>query len=402
MAFTSSAGQTYLIGVFGPQIQDAFALSHTQWATMYMIGTLSSALVLLWSGQLIDKIDLRVYVFLSVAGLVGACLVMSLADSVILVTVAIFLLRHFGQGLTSHAGVTSMARYYGHNRGKAIAIFSTGFSAGEAVLPVLVVVAIATWGWRFSYGMVGLGVLLLIPIVMWLLKGQRLRHQNYLAMDNDHSNQSVPDTNLDRNRRQVLREIRFWLIAPAIIAPALVMTAMFFHHLNLAESKGWAPAWVTGSYWLYALTSVVVSLTSGPLIDRFSARRVIPYYLVPLSIGLICLSFAEASLWVLPYMFLMGLTTGLFFTGLSALWAELYGRKFLGAIKSMVSSFSVFSSALGPVIVGIMLDSGFTIENVCLGFATGCIVATVLLVYALKLPARNLDQQNHLASNRPS
>ena len=38
MALYSSFGQTYFIGVFGPQIQSEFGLSHTAWGSIYMAG----------------------------------------------------------------------------------------------------------------------------------------------------------------------------------------------------------------------------------------------------------------------------------------------------------------------------------------------------------------------------
>ena len=42
MAFASSVGQTYFIGVFGPAIRGEFGLSHTSWSAIYMAGTLAS------------------------------------------------------------------------------------------------------------------------------------------------------------------------------------------------------------------------------------------------------------------------------------------------------------------------------------------------------------------------
>ena len=61
MAFASSFGQTYFIGVFGPGVQAEFGLSHTAWGTIYMLGTLGSAALLPWSGKQIDRLDLRHY-----------------------------------------------------------------------------------------------------------------------------------------------------------------------------------------------------------------------------------------------------------------------------------------------------------------------------------------------------
>ena len=58
MALYSSFGQTYFIGVFGPQIQSEFGLSHTVWGSIYMAGTLASALVMPFTGGLIDRFRL--------------------------------------------------------------------------------------------------------------------------------------------------------------------------------------------------------------------------------------------------------------------------------------------------------------------------------------------------------
>ena len=59
MAVASSFGQTYFIGIFGPSVQQEFGLTHT--VSIYMVGTLASALVLPRTGKLIGRLDLRVY-----------------------------------------------------------------------------------------------------------------------------------------------------------------------------------------------------------------------------------------------------------------------------------------------------------------------------------------------------
>ncbi len=385
VAFTSSAGQTFFIGVFGPEVREAFSLSHTEWGTIYMIGTLSSAAALTWTGGLIDRLDLRLFAALVIAGLALACLAISLAQSVIALTVAIFLLRQMGQGLSSHTATTSMARYHDAHRGKALSLVSMGFTTGEAVLPVLAVAAIAAWGWRQTYSISALVVLAVIPIVLWLLRGHGLRHAQHLnEVREQHETQA--DANNGKTRWEMLREPRFYMLLPAAMAPSFIMTAMFFHHLTLAEAKGWSAEWVTGSYWIFGLSTVLALLTAGPLIDRLTAARIMPFYLLPLAAGLILLAPASDPLWILAYLFLGGLNSGLYFAGLTALWAELYGVRHLGAIKSTAGAISVFASALGPVTVGIMLDFGFPIETVCLCFAGYCLLATPLLMRALRRP----------------
>lgn len=387
LTFTSSAGQTFFIGVFGPEIREAFGLGHTGWGGLYLVGTLASALLLPWTGQWIDRLDLRSYVALALGGLAIACFAMSVAHSIVMLTIAIFLLRQMGQGVTSHAAATSMARYHGADRGKALAIASVGMAFAEALLPVLAILAIAAIGWRATYGLASLVILLvLLPLALVLLRGHSARHERHLASEKTRSTMGR-STTPDLNRREMLTEPRFYLLLPAFVAPAIIMTALFFHHLTLAEGKGWSAAWMTGQYWVFALSAMIASLAAGPLIDRLTAKRIMPLFLLPMVLALILLVPAEAPIWLLPYLALLGLTAGISFTGFTALWAELYGTGHLGAIRSLAGAISVFASALGPVLVGILLDAGMAMEIIGLGFAGYCLIATLLLLQALRVPA---------------
>ena len=381
MAFLSSAGQTYFIGVFGPAIQTEFALDAGSWGRIYMMGTLASALLINWSGSLIDRFDLRWFTAFSLVGLSLASFVMSSVTSPSLLVIAIFMLRQFGQGLSSHAGITSMARYHAADRGKAIALAAIGFAIGEAALPVLAVFAIEAWGWRNSYAAVALAVLVSMLLALWLLKGHSQRHASHaLAMDKGDSEKVTTHY----TRKQMLSEPRFYFMLPAMIAPSLIMTAMFFFPAEIAKAKGWSNLWVTGHYWVYSLTALTVTISSGVLIDRFSARRVVPVFLMPLAIALSVLTLSDHHFMIWPFMLFMGGSSGLYFTGLTALWAELYGAKHLGAIKSLTNAVMVFSSALGPALVGSLLSWQIGFSAICLGLAGICIFATVLLVYSLR------------------
>ena len=103
LAFLSSAGQTYFIGVFGADIQAEFGLDAGSWGRIYMFGTLASALLINWSGALIDRIDLRLFTALALLGLSAACLMMGSVASPAMLIFAIFLLRHFGHSAVSMA-----------------------------------------------------------------------------------------------------------------------------------------------------------------------------------------------------------------------------------------------------------------------------------------------------------
>ncbi|MHA1599247.1 MAG: MFS transporter [Alphaproteobacteria bacterium] len=387
MAFASSVGQTFFIGVFGPAVRAEYSLSHTSWSAIYMAGTLLSAAALTWTGPQIDRLPLKHYTTLVCVALVIAATFMAQVPSAIWLVPAIFLLRQAGQGLASHVSVTSMARYFDKDRGKAVALATLGFAAGESLLPVTAVLGIALLGWRASYGVTAaLLALCLLPVVWWLLRNHDARHRDHLARHIPSGSAGAGSTAVapSWSRTDVLRHGTFYMLLPAVLAPPFISTALFFHHLELAAAKDWSAAWITGNYWVYALGAVFASLAAGPLIDRITAVRVLPGFLAPMALGLLVIWGFEQAVWALPYLFLLGLTSGIAFTALAALWAEIYGARHLGAIRSMVMSLSVLSSAFGPLAMGALMDAGISIEAICGLFALYCIGATGLQILGLR------------------
>ena len=385
LAFLSSAGQTYFVGVFGTGIQADFGLDAGSWGRTYMIGTLASALVINWSGSLIDRFDLRKFTVGVLVGLAIACVLMGSVSTPLTLVMAIFMLRQFGQGLTSHTGITSMARYHDADRGKAIALAAIGFSCGEATLPVIGLYAAQSFGWRVTFHAVAAAVLCAILPALWLLEGHSRRHAEHTAALERRAAEATGA--LDYTRRQMLAEARFYLMLPAMISPSMIGTALFFFPAEIAAAKQWSSLWLTGNYWLYSIVSVATTVYSGLLIDRFTARRVVPLFLLPMALALVVLNLSDHVFLVWPYMLLLGVSSGIYFTGLSALWAELYGSRHLGAIKSLTNAIMVFASALGPALVGTLLEWGVSFTAISLMLAGVCLLATGLLVYALRTPS---------------
>jgi len=390
--FASSFGQTFFIGLFGPALRTEFSLSHTSWGFIYLTGTLASALVLPFTGRKIDTVDLRVFTTAVCICMVFASLFTCNVNGPIMLAIAIFLLRQSGQGLMSHTSLTSMARYFESGRGRALAVATIGFAAGEALLPGATVFVIEHLGWRWTYALVGIFVaVVLIPLFFWLLAGHDERHRKHVQAIAKRAN-DTRGASQSWTRAEVLRDKRFYLLLPGLLAPAIIGTALFFHHLTVADYKGWSYAWVTGNYAVYAAVISTVALLSGPLVDRFRAVRMMYGVIPPLILGILMLAAFDTK-WIVPvYLTLLGLNSAFYFTVITSLWAELYGVTYLGSIKSMMTAFGVLGSALGPVAMGWMLDAGLSVESVCLIWATFAFGSWLLTVVALNISA----QRSHL------
>lgn len=385
LSFAGSVGQTVIIGAFGPEVRGEFGLSHTAWGAIYMAGTLASAAILPWTGQLIDRYPLRRFALAVCIGLVVASAVMASAPKALFLILATFLLRQFGQALANHTATTATARYFRSDRGKALALVTQGDAVGKAVIPLIAVVAIAEFGWRATYGgMAVVTAFVVLPLVVWLLLpfSDAVPEQPQSA-DSGRDAETVAETT-SWSRRQVLRDGRFYMLLPGILAPAFILTAVFFHALEIAAVKGWSGAWMTGNYWIFAAGLILTSLAAGPLVDRITAVRVLPTFLMPIAMALLILWWFDNYLWVPFYLLLLGVSSGISHTALTALWAEVYGLQHLGGIRALIVSLTVFTSALGPVVMGALMDWNITVETICLLMALYCFVATALMLVALK------------------
>lgn len=350
MAFASTVGQSYFVGIFSPGIEAAFGLSHSEWGTIYMVGTLLSAALLTYTGGGIDRMNLRRYALLVCAGLFVACVATALAPTVWVLVIAIFLLRHTGQGLASHTSLTGMVKIFRNSRGKAVAVSSLGFPLGRAVGPVLAVASIAAFGWRESFlGCAALILLLVAPATAFLL-----RPEDGEAVEVPQSPDGTPAP--ESTLGEALRGVTFYLLIPGFLATAFFDTALGFHLLAIAKLKNWSAEWVTAGYLAHALASLLVSIWTGALVDRYGAVRLMPYSMLPYIIGLLVLGFVDHLVGAWIYLAMFGVGFGIKSTLIPVALSDLYGTKFVGAIRSFVATLVVCATALGPPLLGWALD----------------------------------------------
>ncbi len=361
LIFASSFGQTFFIALFGGELRAAFDLSHGEFGGLYTMATLASAITLLWLGRLADQGRLRPLALMVLVGLAAASLAMANVNSWFMLVAVLFGLRLFGQGLLTHLAMTAMARWFDSHRGRALSIASLGFPAGEAVLPALAVLSIGLIGWRQTWVLAALTLLLVAaPLLFWLLR----REPSVIEERGPASGATTSATARQHwTQGEILRDPRFYALMPGVLAPSFIGTSIFFHQVHLTAIKGWSLGWFAACYPIYALATVCAALVVGWAVDRWCAVRLLPFYLLPMTFGLIALGASDAPAVAVVFMVLAGITSAAAATLLGALWAELYGTRHLGAIRGVVVAGMVLSSALGPGVVGALIDAGIGLDG---------------------------------------
>jgi MFS family permease len=373
LVFASSFAQTLFIGLFGADLRAEFGLSNGGFGLIYLLGTLASAAIVMWVGRLIDRLDLRLYTALIAGTLVAAFFVVAAAPSAAVLVVAMFGLRTAGPTLR-HVAITTMARFFTAERGKAVSIIWLGLPIGEATLPALAVVLNAAIGWRLTWTVLGAALAAtLLPASLWLLRGHRARY-------GEGGEEGGPTTGgRPWSHREVLRDPRFWCIMPGVLAEAVIIVSLFLHQAYLASAKGWSPAWMATCFVGFAVATVTATLVAGALIDRFGAIRLLPFYNLPLAVGLLLIAGFSHPLVALAFLVMAGLCTGANRSVSSALWPELYGGAHLGAIRSVFLALFMLATAIAPAAVGGLLDLAVPVEVIAL-LGVGYIAAATLLV----------------------
>ena len=387
----SSFGQTFFIAQFNKPIRDTFGLSEGQYGMLYMVATLASAVTLVFLGRSLDRYPVSRIAFLVIVCLAAACLGMSMVNSTIMLVLLIYCLRLFGQGMMSHTSQTAMGKWFSVHRGRAISLTSPGHQIGEAMLPTTVIALVAWVGWRQTWLLVSVCLIVVaLPTIVALMQVERTPET---ADPNELLKRhfDVPDWRVG----EVSADLTFWILLLGTVAPAFIGTAVFFMQDHIVEIKRWNPKLFAASFICLAATTMTFALLCGWLVDRFSSKVVLPTFLLPMGIGCLWLGSSSQPWVIFVFMALLGCSQGFAKTLSGTLWPEIYGTKHLGSIRAVTSAATVFASALGPGLTGLGIDLGVDFDFQLMAMGVYCILVSVLMLVAVgNLNSRQEPKRN--------
>ena len=362
--FFSSFGQSFFLGLFNPSIREELNITHGQFGTIYAAATICSSLVLIWFGKKIDEIRIFNYSLIVIGFLFFSSLFFSFINSIYFLIVAIFLMRFSGQGLMSHTSSTTISRYFNKRRGKALSGIWFGLSSAEFFLPILIIFLLSIFSWRVIWQFISIIILIILPLVVfYTIKNVTIDSREGNILDKDQK--KFKDIKSWR-RSEVLRDFKFYIISLNMLAMPWIVTGVFIYQSFIAESKLWGSYIIPQSFMIYSITSILTLIASGFLVDKFTSRKLIPFMNVPLLFGLMVLYFYDISYSAYIFFGLMGVSNGLANVLGSSTWAEIYGVRYLGAIRALTTALMVFSTAFGTALFGLLIDKGYTIEHISL------------------------------------
>ena len=378
--FFSSFGQSFFLGLFNAPIRNELGISHGQFGNIYATATICSSLLLIWVGKKIDDYRILNYSLFVIILLFLSALFFSFINSIYFLALGIFLMRFSGQGLMSHTSTTTISRFFERTRGKALSTAWFGLSTAEFILPVFVTYLLVIYSWRSVWQGIAILVILFLPLVI-------LNTIKSIQLDSREENKNKDIKKIEIKswrRRDVIKDYRFYIVSLNMLAMPWIATGVFVYQSFISDSKMWATYTIPKAFMVYSITSIVTLFISGFLVDKFTGRKLILFMNIPLLLAMFTLFQFNHEIFAYIFLGLIGVSNGLANILGSSTWAEIYGVKFIGSIKALTTAFMVFSTAFGTAVFGLLIDNGFTIENIALTAAIYIIISLFLLVLIRK------------------
>ncbi len=373
--FFSSFGQSFFLGLFNAPIRNELGITHGQFGNIYATATIFSSLLLIWVGKKIDEYQIIYYSFFVILLLFLSSLFFSLINSIYFLATGIFLMRFSGQGLMNHTSTTTISRFFERSRGKALSTIWFGLSSAEFILPLLVTYLFVIYSWRTVWQGIAILIILFLPFIV-------LNTIRNIKLDSREKNKNLAKNVKIKSwkRREVIKDYRFYIVSLNMLALPWIATGVFVYQSFISDSKVWSVYTIPKAFMVYSISSIITLFFSGFLVDKYTSRKLIPLMNIPLLLAMIVLFYYQHEIYAFIFLGLLGVSNGLTNVLGSSTWAEIYGVKFIGSIKALTTAFMVFSTAFGTAVFGLLIDNGFSIENIAFISGVYIVISLTLLI----------------------
>ena len=276
----------------------------------------------------------------------------------------------------SHTSTTTISRFFEKTRGKALSSIWFGLSTAEFILPVLITYFFLVYSWRTVWQGIAVLIILFLPYVIL----------NTIKSINLDSREVDKSPNLRKikikswKRKDVIKDYRFYILSLNMLAMPWMATGVFVYQSFIADSKMWAAYTIPKAFMVYSITSIITLFLSGFLVDKFTGRKLILIMNIPLLLAMLVLLNFNSEIYAYVFLGFIGISNGLANILGSSTWAEIYGVKYIGSIKALTTAFMVFSTAFRTAVFGLLIDKGYSIEDIAFVGATYIVVSLILLI----------------------
>jgi len=386
----SSGIQAYGLGTFIRPMTDELGWSRTDISLGQTVSMATSGILALFIGGLLDRRGGRL--LMVIGAVVGGLGYFSLGF------VQTLWQYYLIKGVLLTVGVTmlgplvvnvAISNWFVQRRGRAIAIAAMGLSLGAFIVPSLAAWLIERFGWRTAWMVFGVAVwVVMIPVAAIVIR--RRPEDHGLEPDGGWTSKRATSAldqkraavdRLEWTRAQTLRTPTLWMLILVFGLASLGIGALLLHLVAYLRDVGYSTAEAAFAFSMIGLSGLISKPIWGLIVERVPTRFVAAAEFVLLGVG-IGLVMVSPTLWMTAAsIFVFGVGVGGTLTVQETVWADYYGRRTLGVVRSIGRPFTVVFSAGGPVAAGLAYDLGGSYEVAFVVFIAAYLLAAVLVLF---------------------
>lgn len=385
-----------LVSLYTKPVTEELGFGRTQFSTYYTIMALVSMVACPIAGKLMRKIDIRLY--LTVCTILGALSYIGFSFSTKLVHFYLLAIP-MGISLAGAAIIPTsvlITNWFIEKRGLCLGLALSGSGFGGIILSPLNNWIISSYGWRASYLITGIMILVLIvPFTVFLIRFSPADIGLKAYGDTKVVTSGKTEELKGITQGQAFKSVSFWSLCLAIVVSGVVVNSMI---VNLSPYLTDIGASAKTAAMILSLSSAMVIL--GKLfVGRFFDKVGLKIVLI-----LICVSNIASFVFLLKGNMIIPAVLYAVFTGFGAtavtvtpsyITASLYGEKEYGAKYGIVSLFSSLGAAICPLVSGMIYNINKSYTTLLYVLIVLAFVALCLFLFAVKTkPKFDVEKAN--------
>lgn len=362
--FFSFGGPTYSISLLYNEVIGEFGWTRAAATSIYAWKGVTGFLVSVFLiGQGVQRFGLKpVFVTVLVLQALGFFALLNV-HSIATYYLAGFLIG-LGQGAVLLCIKLLVSRWFMRNVGFASAMALVGSSAGGVVFPPVIHMLIPQIGWRPTFALIGVAILLVsVPLVIFAKQSpteEDVLPENAPKRGVTPSKETVAATraaDTPLSYSELMRKPMFWAITVGVFIIAAVDQGLFQNmQIFFVQDVGLSG---TTAAWLLSLTAflgLLAKFIAGKVFDVFSIRGIAFWYLM---VGLmVLLAFTVNGIWTAAiFVCVLGLAHGGLVCEGPVLAKHVFGPGNMNKVLSIVTGCFALGSSAGPITLAYISDT---------------------------------------------
>jgi len=272
---------------------------------------------------------------------------------------------------------TVVNNWFVKKRSLVMGILTASAGVGGLVYPPMVTALIRAIGWRESWLVLAVMVVIAAVVAGVVLIRNKPEDMGQVpdgirADPDDASEKPALRASVEPSEwrvTQVLKGRTIWLILGFVVANALTMGTMMTHQIAYLQDIGFNPMTAATTMSLMSIFALVGSLGFGTLALKINIRYLASAGFLCQVVSIIILLTTQNLGLIFVYAVLMGISTGALFTAMPTFVGNYYPRERYTQVTSMILPFHVVAQAVAAFAVGAIYDitAEYTLAFIIIG-----------------------------------